>query len=489
MAPRSTRGGTPARPAREGQNATINTARQTPTPQDDIRSMMEENDTLKEENDALKKENDDFKEENTNLNAEIERLQECCKVSEKQIIELQQKIIYNEEARRNSNLVHGRKGRGKNTINLGDMLKQCPQNLVNYGNISNLISNNIFRRYKFMPKGWEMWSEKENTMCSYVCSNIVFPVAVTRTEDKMVYWKKQIVPMVNKKLVCMKGNMTQQIKKIFIGMTYFIHFKKSLLLVSLECCYVVPSIDDCRNDKHPLVDEDGRIKFESGSKWSQYTMDIQYVAFCEHYASVLIGRRKLEDFYSTHPGKGLFHKLGFSDEAYICLIIRNNQDMWIHQCREKEVMIQNTTSPQKTSKKKRSRSSSKQKGSDESNILPNTSESPRPLWTGYKTGSRIPYLASGWSEDGEIFYERIKAHCKKRTTDENEEMHEIWMEHFGTTMYKVPEQASTQLPTLGEPEDDAMAVPEFDLNFDSDNEGGNRDGMEGDADNLDLLPV
>lgn len=218
-------------------------------------------------------------------------------------------------------------------------------------------------------------------------------------------------------------------------------------------------------------------------------MEVQYVSFCENYASVLIGQQKLQEFYRTHPGKGLFNKLGISDEAYICLIVRNNQDMWIHQCREKEVRDQNTTSPQKATKRKRSRSSSKQKGSDESNILPNTSESPKPLWTGYKTGSRIAYLASGWSEDGELFYDMIEQHCKTRTKDETEELHEIWMEHFGSTMYKVPDQASTQLPTLGDQEHNEMAVPVLDLNFDSDYEGGNPDGMEGDADHLELMPV
>ena len=81
MAPRTTRGGTPARPAREGQNATINNAGRTPTPQDDIHSMMEENDALKEENDALKEKNDALTEEtdalkevNKNQNEELERL-------------------------------------------------------------------------------------------------------------------------------------------------------------------------------------------------------------------------------------------------------------------------------------------------------------------------------------------------------------------------------------------------------------------------------
>ena len=53
----------------------------------------------------------------------------------------------------------------------------------------------------------------------------------------------------------------------------------------------------------------------------------------------------------THPGKGLFDKLDCSNEAYICLIVRNNQDMWIHQCREEDFRDHNTTSPKNTNKK------------------------------------------------------------------------------------------------------------------------------------------
>ena len=84
-----------------------------------------------------------------------------------------------------------------------------------------------------------------------------------------------------------------------------------------------------------MVDESGKVKFEPGSKWSKFDVEIQYAAFCEIYGSVLIGQRRLQEYYKTHPGKGLFHKLHYSDEAYICLIIRNNQGMWIHQNRKR----------------------------------------------------------------------------------------------------------------------------------------------------------
>ena len=114
--------------------------------------MIEENDSLKEENNTSKDEKDALAEE-------TKRLRQDNTQSKKQIIDLQQKIKNDKEERHNMKLVQGKKGPGKNTVKLGDMLlKQCPQNLVVYGNISTLISNNILRRFEFMPKGWELWS-------------------------------------------------------------------------------------------------------------------------------------------------------------------------------------------------------------------------------------------------------------------------------------------------------------------------------------------
>ena len=220
----------------------------------------------------------------------------------------------------------------------------------------------------------------------------------------------------------------------------------------------------------------------------------------------MIGQRKLQEYYKTHPGKGLFHKIHYSDEAYICLVIRNNQDMWIHQYREKEAKGRNSSSPQKSNKnRKRSRSNSKNKGIDtESDTLLDATVSPRPLWTGFKTGSKISYLASGWSEDGEQFFQMMEKYIKKRTDDETAELHKIWDEHFGKQIRMLQQREYESLPAIRTSDDECVSVPEVDFETDSDNddlesirghitEGGDegecRDGMEGDADDLVLTPV
>ena len=261
--------------------------------------------------------------------------------------------------------------------------------------------------------------------------------------------------------------------------------------------------DDYRKNQHPTVDGGGKLKYESGSKWSNFNSKVQYAAFCEKYASILIGQRKLQEYYKTHPGKGLFHKLHYSDEAYVLLIIRNNQRMWIHQCNEKEEKEHNSSSPQKSNnKRKRSRPNSRKQGDDE---VPETSLSPRPLWTGYKTGSKIAYLASGWKEEGEQFFKTMETYCGSRTKDETEELNKVWADQF-RTKYKTVDRSGgcKTLPKLANSDDDSVSIPDVDLHSDSDNEdleslserifGGGRegegeDGMVGDADNFNIAPV
>ena len=56
-------------------------------------------------------------------------------------------------------------------------------------------------------------------------------------------------------------------------------------------------------------------------------------------------------------------------------------------------------------------------------------------------------------------------------------------------IHKVPDQASTKLPTLGASNKVEIVVPEFDLHFYSDEEGGNHDGMESQADDVNLMQI
>ena len=105
-----------------------------------------------------------------------------------------------------------------NTLKLSDiMVTTKPQKLVNYACVSNLITNNFFRSNKFMDNGWEQWSTVNKTLCSRVCSVIAYSEQIKTEEDKRRYWSEDWVPMVNKRMSCLKGKMTQKLRKVCMG--------------------------------------------------------------------------------------------------------------------------------------------------------------------------------------------------------------------------------------------------------------------------------
>ena len=114
---------------------------------------------------------------------------------------------------------NGHRGRGKNTLRLSDMLRENPQNLMNYSNVSTLITNSFFVKHKFLDEGWEQWSTTQNTICQRICGVIAFPKSIVDGEGKEAFWQTDIVPMINKKMSCLKGNVTQKLKKVYFGKT------------------------------------------------------------------------------------------------------------------------------------------------------------------------------------------------------------------------------------------------------------------------------
>ena len=71
-----------------------------------------------------------------------------------------------------------------------------------------------------MDDRWEQWSTVDKTQCSQApCSGIAYSEQIKTKEDNRQYWywKEDLVPMVNKKMSCLKGNMMQKLKKVYTG--------------------------------------------------------------------------------------------------------------------------------------------------------------------------------------------------------------------------------------------------------------------------------
>ena len=55
------------------------------------------------------------------------------------------------------------------------------------------IKYDLGRKMKFLPKGFELWSDKTNTVCQKVLANVHFPPDTT-DEEKMDIWNGVLAP-------------------------------------------------------------------------------------------------------------------------------------------------------------------------------------------------------------------------------------------------------------------------------------------------------
>ena len=103
-----------------------------------------------------------------------------------------------------------------------------------------------------------------------------------------------------------------------------------------------------------------------------------------------------------------------------------------------------------------------------SNTMLGATVSPRPLWTGFKTSLKIAYLASsGWSKEGEQFFQTMERNVKSRSKDETAELTEIWFKHFRSNYKTLIQPENESPPPIGGPDDECVLVPEVDFETDS----------------------
>ncbi len=112
-------------------------------------------------------------------------------------------------------------GRGKNTVNVTELNNDCPENGSNYSAVSKFVLNKLFRTNKFLKPGWDEWSTTPQTVCHGVTSLILYPKELNADYKRQLYWREVLVPMVNKKMSSIKGNITQSMKKIYMGKSLF----------------------------------------------------------------------------------------------------------------------------------------------------------------------------------------------------------------------------------------------------------------------------
>ena len=82
--------------------------------------------------------------------------------------------------------------------------------------INNFVKKYLFKQVKFLPFGFEKWSEGTKTICGMMMKMINVP----SNRKKKEYWTNDIVPALVYKVQMAKNQRLQKMKVVFNRMYY-----------------------------------------------------------------------------------------------------------------------------------------------------------------------------------------------------------------------------------------------------------------------------
>jgi len=81
--------------------------------------------------------------------------------------------------------------------------------------VNSFVREFLFPRYKFLRKGWQNHEpDKKNSLSSMCLRKLSLPEG-SETDD---IWERVIVPSIQMKYINIKGNMNNDLKKIYLSM-------------------------------------------------------------------------------------------------------------------------------------------------------------------------------------------------------------------------------------------------------------------------------
>ena len=83
--------------------------------------------------------------------------------------------------------------------------------------IKMILKTKLFPSVKYLPEGWETYSETKNTVCQILIKGVTHRPSNLIIE---VYWRDVLVPFVNSTYVQWRGNLNQRIKKVYESKSY-----------------------------------------------------------------------------------------------------------------------------------------------------------------------------------------------------------------------------------------------------------------------------
>ncbi len=82
--------------------------------------------------------------------------------------------------------------------------------------VNTFVREFLFPRYKFLREGWQNYEpDKKNSLSSMCLRKLSLPEG----SDKADIWERVIVPSIQMKYINLKGNMNNDLKKIYMSMS------------------------------------------------------------------------------------------------------------------------------------------------------------------------------------------------------------------------------------------------------------------------------
>ena len=89
---------------------------------------------------------------------------------------------------------------------------------VNFADSMNtFVREFLFPRYKFLRHGWQNYEPDRNYSLSSMCLR---RLSIPEGSDAADIWERVIVPSIQMKYTNIKGNMNNDLKKIYMSMSY-----------------------------------------------------------------------------------------------------------------------------------------------------------------------------------------------------------------------------------------------------------------------------
>ena len=92
--------------------------------------------------------------------------------------------------------------------------------------VNTFVQEFLFPRYKFLRQGWQNYEPDQQHSLSSLCLR---RLSLPEGSNKADIWERVIVPSIQMKYLNIKGNMNNDLKKLYMSMSYIL-FEKNIVL-------------------------------------------------------------------------------------------------------------------------------------------------------------------------------------------------------------------------------------------------------------------